>query len=90
LIWVGNLAADKGGGEACVQHKLPFGRQTTRLSEGGTQRTRLVGVARNSIVIEATKEVGVQFAAGSVKARAGVVQLLEEPCPTSRSSSFSS
>jgi len=87
---VGNPAADKGGGEACVQHKLPLGRQTSRLSEGGTQRTRLVGVARNLIVIEATKEVGVRFAAGSVKARAGVFRLLKELFPTSRSSSFSS
>jgi hypothetical protein len=61
LIRVGNPVADE------------VGEDSQCLAEGGTQRTRLIGFARNLPAIEVTKEVGVRFAAGLVKARAGGV-----------------
>jgi hypothetical protein len=65
-IWVGNPAADKGGGE----------KTDKRLSGGGTQRTRLIGFARRLTAIEATKEVAANCGR-PVKARAGGVVLLK-------------
>jgi hypothetical protein len=59
----GSPAADKVVG-ICVQQKLPPGKTDNGLSEGGTQRTRLIGFACNLNAIEATKEVGCQWRLG--------------------------